>query len=171
MAGVPVHCSGLDSGKRRPARGHIERSAVGAEIEEVVLRSGLWRISTSARRSGASSRGVSFSCVIGDGAFDGIRLRRDKAFAAMPGGNGHEKRKCQASRWWSPRRTGTCRETVEAGARMDSDGRNINEVIRMANDRRFGLLWTRIECVWNPDIYARENSLRKSRGLQNGSGL
>jgi len=25
--------------------------------------------------------------------------------------------------------------------------------------------------VWNPDIYARENSFLKSRGLQNVSGL
>jgi len=31
--------------------------------------------------------------------------------------------------------------------------------IRMANERRFGPFWTRIQCVWNPDIYARENSL------------
>jgi len=54
---------------------------------------------------------------------------------------------------------------------VDSDRRNIKEAVHMANDRRFGLWWMRVERVWNPDICARENSLGKSRGLRNVSGL
>ena len=51
---------------------------------------------------------------------------------------------------------------ARGGAWILTDG-NIDEAVHMVNDRRFGLSWTRIERVWNPDIYARENNLGKAK--------